>query len=333
MMPDILIEAKGLKKYFLTKGLFSRRGTVVHAVDGISFYIKRGETFGLVGESGCGKSTTGKLVLRLLEPTSGEVYFEGHNIFELNRKKMRRLRQKMQVIFQDPFASLNPRMTAQDIIGEPLEIHTLTTKAKRKKRVLEVMELVGLNSEYATRYPHEFSGGQRQRIGIARAIAVNPVFIVADEPVSSLDVSIRAQILNLMRDLQKNLGLTYLYIAHDLSTIKHLSDRIAVMYLGKIVETGTTRSIFDNPQHPYTQALLSAITIPDPEVKRKRIILKGDVPSPIDPPSGCRFHTRCLYSMDKCKKVEPKLIDIADRHSVRCHLGKPCGAQEADTRR
>lgn len=320
MMPDILLEAKGLKKYFLTKGLFSRRNEVVHAVDGISFHIERGETFGLVGESGCGKSTTGKLVLRLLEPTAGKVYFGHHDLFELNKKEMRRLRQKMQIIFQDPFASLNPRMTVGDIIGEPLEIHNLASGAEKGDRILELMELVGLSSEHAARYPHEFSGGQRQRIGIARVLAVDPVFIVADEPVSSLDVSIRAQILNLMQDLQKNLGLTYLFIAHDLSIIKHLSDRVAVMYLGKIVETGATRSIFNDPQHPYTRALLSAITIPDPEVKRKRILLKGDVPSPIHPPSGCRFHTRCPYKRKKCDEIEPELIDIGNGHFVSCHL-------------
>lgn len=320
MMRDILLETKGLKKYFLTEGLFSRKGEVVHAVDGISFCIKRGETFGLVGESGCGKSTIGKLVLRLLEPTAGKVYFEGHDIFELDKKEMQRLRHKMHVIFQDPFASLNPRMTVGDIISEPLEIHNLVSKSEREERILKLMELVGLSSEHATRYPHEFSGGQRQRIGIARALAVDPVFIVADEPVSSLDISIRAQILNLMQDLQKNLGLTYLFIAHDLGMIKHLSDRVAVMYLGKIVEMGTTGSIFNDPQHPYTQTLLSAITIPDPEVKRKRIILKGEMPSPIAPPTGCRFHTRCPCRTNKCDEIEPKLIDIGNEHFVNCHL-------------
>ncbi len=320
MRQDILLEAKDLKKYFLTKGLSSRRKRVVHAVDGISFYIERGETFGLVGESGCGKSTTGKLILRLLEPTAGKVYFKGHDIFELNKKEMRRLRHEIQVIFQDPFASLNPRMTVKNIISEPLEIHGMASETEREERVLKLMELVGLSSEHTTRYPHEFSGGQRQRIGIARALAVDPIFIVADEPVSSLDVSIRAQIINLMYDLQKNLGLSYLFIAHDLSTIKHLSDRVAVMYLGEIVETGTTRNIFNDSQHPYTQALISAIMIPDPEVKQKRVLLKGDVPSPIDPPTGCRFRTRCPYKINKCDELEPELIDIGNGHFVGCHL-------------
>lgn len=319
-MSELLLEAKDLKKHFSTKGLFSRKGGVVHAVDGISFDIEKGETFGLVGESGCGKSTTGRLVLRLLEPTAGRVYFEGNNLFELGQRELRRLRRRMQIIFQDPSASLNPRMTAGEIIGEPLVIHNLVPKAGRAKRVDKLMELVGLSPAQADRYPHEFSGGQKQRIGIARALAVDPVFIVADEAVSSLDVSIRAQILNLMQDLQQNLGLTYLFITHDLSVVKHLSDRIAVMYLGRIVELGSTTSVFNHPHHPYTQALLSAIPIPNPEVKRKRTILEGDMPSPIDPPAGCKFHTRCPYRMEKCGRIEPELVDIGNKHFVGCHL-------------
>ncbi len=319
-MSELLLEAKDLKKHFSTKGLFSRKGGVVHAVDGISFDIEKGETFGLVGESGCGKSTTGRLVLRLLEPTAGRVYFEGNNLFELGQRELRRLRRRMQMIFQDPSASLNPRMTAGEIIGEPLVIHNLVPKAGRAKRVDKLMELAGLSPAQADRYPHEFSGGQKQRIGIARALAVDPVFIVADEAVSSLDVSIRAQILNLMQDLQQNLGLTYLFITHDLSVVKHLSDRIAVMYLGRIVELGSTTSVFNHPHHPYTQALLSAIPIPNPEVKRKRTILEGDMPSPIDPPAGCKFHTRCPYRMEKCGRIEPELVDIGNKHFVGCHL-------------
>jgi oligopeptide transport system ATP-binding protein len=320
MMRESLLQVKDLKKHFLTKGLFSRKGRVVHAVDGVSFNIEKGETFGLVGESGCGKSTIGKLVLRLLEPTAGQVYFEGYNLFEMGQRELRQLRRRMQAVFQDPATSLNPRMTAGEIIGEPLVIHDFVDNAKRAKRVSELMELVGLSSSQATRYPHEFSAGQKQRIGIARALAVDPVFIVADEPVSSLDVSIRAQILNLMQDLQQNLGLTYLFISHDLSVVKHLSDRIAVMYLGRIVELGSIVNIFNHPRHPYTQALLSAISIPNPEIKRKRIILEGEIPSPIDPPAGCKFHTRCPNRMEKCGRIEPELVDIGNKHLVSCHL-------------
>ena len=317
---DILVEVKNLKKYFLRKSFFSIKSDVVRAVDDISFYIKKGETFGLIGESGCGKSTTGKLILRLLEPTGGKVYFEGHDIFKMNNKEIKNLRRKMQIIFQDPFASLNPRMTIEQIIAEPLKIHKLANGTKLKRRVLDLMELVGLNPELATRYPHELSGGQRQIVGIARALAVEPIFIVADEPVSSLDVSIRAQILNLMQDLQKNLGLTYLFITHDLSTIKYLSNRIAVMYLGKIVEIGKTEDIFNDPLHPYTKALLSAIPIPDPEIRRERILLKGEIPSPINPPTGCRFHTRCPVKNKICEIKEPKLKEVKNGHLVACHL-------------
>jgi oligopeptide/dipeptide ABC transporter ATP-binding protein len=320
MMLESLLQVKDLKKHFLTKKLFSRKGRVVHAVDGVSFDIAKGETFGLVGESGCGKSTIAKLVLRLLEPTAGRVYFEGYDLFEIGQRDLRQLRRRMQVIFQDPSASLNPRMTAGEIIAEPLAIHSLVNKAERAKRVSELLELVSLSSSQAARYPHEFSAGQRQRIGIARALAVNPVFIVADEPVSSLDVSIRAQILNLMQDLQQDLGLTYLFISHDLSVVKHLSDRIAVMYLGRIVELGSTVNMFNHPHHPYTQALLSATPIPNPEIKRKRIILEGEIPSPIDPPPGCKFHTRCPNRMEKCGRIEPELVDTGNKHLVSCHL-------------
>lgn len=322
-MPELLIEAKKLTKYYhQPNGLFTRKGKVLQAVDGISFYIRKGETLGLVGESGCGKSTTGRLLLRLIEPTAGQVYFKGRAIFALKKREMQRLRLKMQMIFQDPFSSLNPRRVVEEIIGEPLAIHGLAGKSKaaKKEKVLKLMELVGLSPGDAGRFPHEFSGGQRQRIGIARALAVDPLFIVADEPVSSLDVSVRAQILNLMKDLQENLGLTILFIAHDLSTVKFLCDRVAVMYLGKIVEMGPTGHIFHEPRHPYTQVLLSAVTIPDPESKRRRIILNGDVPSPVNPPPGCRFHTRCPYSMDRCRLVEPELRDTGRGHMVSCHL-------------
>lgn len=322
-MLDLLVEAKKLTKYYhRSNGLFTRKENVVHAVDGVSFYISKGETLGLVGESGCGKSTTGRLLLHLIQPTAGQVYFKGRAIFALKRREMQRLRLEMQMIFQDPFSSLNPRMIVEEIIGEPLMIHGLAgkNKAAKKEKVAELMELVGLSPDDAGRFPHEFSGGQRQRIGIARALAVDPLFIVADEPVSSLDVSVRAQILNLMKDLQENLGLTILFIAHDLSTVKFLCDRVAVMYLGKIVEMGLTSCIFHEPRHPYTQVLLSAVMIPDPESRRRRIILNGDIPSPVNLPPGCRFHTRCPCSMDLCKFVEPELRDVGRGHMVSCHL-------------
>ncbi len=325
MNNDILLEVRNLKKYFpIKRGIvFSRHVGDVKAVDGISFNIKKGETVGLVGESGCGKSTVARVIIRLLEPTDGEIIFEGTDITKLPQSELRKLRRDMQIIFQDPYSALNPRMTVSEIIGEPLEVHKVVNNSKEKqKRIQELLELVGLAPYHANRYPHEFSGGQRQRIGIARALALNPKFIVADEPTSALDVSVRAQIINLMQDLQKELGLTYLFISHDLSVIRHICDRILVMYLGKLVEIAPNEELYNSPLHPYTQALLSAVPIPDPEVaeKRKKVILLGDVPSPVNPPSGCRFHPRCPYVMDICSKVEPQLKEINKGHFTACHL-------------
>jgi oligopeptide transport system ATP-binding protein len=319
---EILLEVRDLRKYFpVTKGfIFQRQVGAVKAVDDISFFIRKGETLGLVGESGCGKTTTGRVILRLQEPSKGEALFEGRDIFKLGKEELRRLRRDMQIIFQDPYSSLNPRMTVGDIIGEPLEIHRLARGKEKVRRVQELLEVVGLSPYHANRYPHEFSGGQRQRIGIARALAVNPKLIIADEPVSALDVSIQAQVLNLLEELQREFGLTYLFIAHDLSVVKHISDRIAVMYLGKIVELAETEELFSNPQHPYTEALLSAVPIPNPEMRRERIILPGDVPSPINPPSGCRFHTRCLYAQPSCKVDEPAFVDIGGGHYLACPI-------------
>ena len=321
----VLVEVRNLVKHFpVMRGLlFARPAGAVRAVDGVSFSIRRGETLGLVGESGCGKSTTGRLILRLLEPTAGEVYFDGQNVFQLDRERLRRLRRQMQIIFQDPYASLNPRMTVGEIIGEPLVIHGLAKGRALQERVRELLEIVGLSAEHARRYPHEFSGGQRQRIGIARALAVNPAFIVADEPVSALDVSIQAQVINLLQDLQEAFGLTYLFIAHDLSVVEHVSDRVAVMYLGKLVELADKEELFQNPLHPYTRALMSAIPIPDPEAKRERVLLQGDVPNPIHPPPGCRFHTRCPLAEEICRVEEPPFVDIGNQHYVACHLVKP----------
>ena len=319
---EILLEVRNLRKYYpVTKGfIFQRQVGAVKAVDDLSFFIRKGETLGLVGESGCGKTTTGRVILRLQEPTQGEALFEGRDIFKLRKEELRRLRRDMQIIFQDPYSSLNPRMTVGDIIGEPLEIHNLARGKEKVRRVQELLEVVGLSPYHANRYPHEFSGGQRQRIGIARALAVNPKLIIADEPVSALDVSIQAQVLNLLEELQKEFGLTYLFIAHDLSVVKHISDRIAVMYLGKIVELAETEELFSNPQHPYTEALLSAVPIPNPEMRRERIILPGDVPSPVNPPSGCRFHTRCLYAQASCKVDEPPFVDIGGGHFLACPI-------------
>jgi oligopeptide transport system ATP-binding protein len=325
-----LLEVKDLTMHFpLTQGIiFQRQVGAVKAVDGISFDVYEGETLGLVGESGCGKSTTGRAILQLYKPTAGEVNFDGQDLTQLDGGAMRRMRRHLQMIFQDPYASLNPRMTVGSIISEPMQIHNLVPKNQRNQRVQELLETVGLNPYFANRYPHEFSGGQRQRIGVARALAANPQFIVADEPVSALDVSIQAQIINLLEELQEEFNLTYLFIAHDLSVVKHISDRVAVMYLGKIAELADRNAIYDDPLHPYTKALLSAVPIPDPviEKKRERIILSGDVPSPINPPSGCVFHTRCPYVMDVCRKVPPNFVDQGGGHFVACHLYPNSGA-------
>jgi len=316
-----LLEVVGLKKYFKSPGILFGSKNVVHAVDGVDFYIDEGETLGLVGESGCGKSTIGFSIMRLVEPTAGKVYLQGKDVLSLEKEEIRKIRHKMQMIFQDPYASLNPRKTVGQIIGRPLEIHKIATGSDLKKRVLELLDMVGLEHEHVDRHPHEFSGGQRQRIGIARALAVNPDLIVADEPVSALDVSIQAQILNVMRDLQRRLRLSYLFISHELSVVRHISDRIAVMYLGKIIETAQKRDLVESPQHPYTQALLSAAPVPNPRKTRERtrIILKGEVPSPIKPPPGCRFHTRCFLRMPKCSVEKPQPVDIGRGHIVYCH--------------
>ncbi|GAA0181848.1 dipeptide ABC transporter ATP-binding protein [Clostridium sediminicola] len=322
---DVLIEIKGLKKYFVKKeGFFGNKKKYIKAVDDVSFSIKKGETFGLVGESGCGKSTTGRTIIKLYEPTAGSIVFDGKDISSLPEKQMLPYRKKMQMIFQDPYASLNTRMTVADIIGEAIDTHNIAQGKEKQKYIYDLLGKVGLSKEHASRYPHEFSGGQRQRIGIARALAVQPDFIICDEPISALDVSIQAQVVNMLEDLQKELGLTYLFIAHDLSMVKHISDRIGVMYLGKMVEVATSDDLYDKPTHPYTQALLSAIPIPDTDVagSKDRVILEGDVPSPLNPPSGCRFRTRCQYCMDICSEVEPELKDIGNGHMVACHLTK-----------
>ena len=318
-----MLRVENLVKRFPVKGgFFGTAREQVHAVDGVSFAINAGETLGLVGESGCGKSTTGRCILRLIEPTSGEVWFGGKNVTSLDRHALRALARDMQIIFQDPYASLNPRMTVSAIIGEALTIHKLTSNPREyESRIVDLLETVGLSADHLRRYPHEFSGGQRQRIGIARALAVSPKLVVCDEPVSALDVSVQAQVINLLEDLQDKLGLTYLFIAHDLSVVEHISDRVAVMYLGRIVELAPARDLYTNPLHPYTEALLSAVPIPDPQIKRKRIMLKGDVPSPINPPKGCHFHTRCqLAQTEQCSTEAPPLKQSSDGHWVACHL-------------
>jgi len=321
MPSDRLIEVENLKKYYpVTAGLLSRHVADVKAVDGVSFYIIEGETLGLVGESGCGKSTLGRILLRLEEPTAGKVLYKGNDIMTWDKRQLKELRKEVQMIFQDPQSSLDPRMTIGDSIGEALLIHGMKNERERLERVEELLKQVGLEPEHAIRYPHEFSGGQKQRVGIARALAVNPKLIVADEPVSALDVSVQAQILNLIKGLQHELGLAYLFIAHDLSVIGHVSDRIVVMYLGQVVESADRTELFGHPLHPYTEALLSAIPIPDPHQKRERILLQGEVPSPIDPPPGCRFHTRCPRVMKRCRQEEPKLQQLEGEHSVSCHL-------------
>ena len=315
-----LLTVHNLKKWFKTgEGLFGK-GDTVKAVDGVSFTVAKRETLSLVGESGCGKTTTGKVVLRILEPTLGEIFFNGENVTSLNRKEIMKYRKKMMIIYQDPFGSLDPRMTVKHTIMEPMEVHKIGTRKQREEKVIELMKKVGLSPDYVNRYPHEFSGGQRQRIGIARALSTNPEFIVADEPVSALDVSIQAQIINILQNLQKEFGLTLLFISHDLSVVKHISDRVAVMYLGKIVESTDKKELFNNPKHPYTQALLSAIPVPNPKAEKKEIILEGDIPSPLNPPSGCRFHTRCPFAKPICREKEPELRDVGNNHMVACHL-------------
>jgi len=315
-----LIEVKNLKKWFMTGGVRFGKKEAVRAVDDVSFSIKKGEVLGLVGESGCGKTTCGKVILKILDPTAGNIYFDGHDITHLKRREMKQFRKRMMIIYQDPFGSLDPRMTIRKTIAEPMVVHNIIPKKKKEERVVEIMRKVGLTPDQMNRYPHEFSGGQRQRIGIARALATNPDFIVADESVSALDVSIQAQILNLLQDLQKEFKITLLFIAHDLSVIKHISDRVAVMYLGKIVEMAPKKELFDDTKHPYTKALLSAIPVPNPKLRKKGRILMGDVPSPINPPSGCRFHPRCTHRMDICDKEIPLLKEQNKDQLVACYL-------------
>ena len=317
----VLLEVNNLKKFFpIKKGILSRTVGHVKAVDGVSFILKKGETLGLVGESGCGKTTVGRSILRLTEPTSGQITFNGQNLLALEREELRKIRASLQIIFQDPFSSLDPRMNVGQIIAEPIRNHLKISRKETRSRVAYLMERVGLHPEHISRYPHEFSGGQRQRIGIARALALNPLAIICDEPVSALDVSIQAQVINLLAQLQEQMNLSYLFIAHDLSVVEHISDRVAVMYLGRIVELATDKELYQNPIHPYSQALLSAVPIPDPEVRRKKILLQGDVPSPINPPSGCTFHTRCPECKEVCSREEPVFKNIGDEHWVACHL-------------
>jgi oligopeptide/dipeptide ABC transporter ATP-binding protein len=318
---NTLLEVKGLKKYYpISSGLFNKTTGFVKAVDDVSFSVNEGETLGIVGESGCGKSTTGRTILRLNEPTEGDVIFQGQHLSTLKGDGLRKVRRDMQIVFQDPYASLNPRMTIGTILEEPLKIHGLAAGAERKQRVKELLDIVGLTEHHYNRYPHEFSGGQRQRIGIARALITKPKLIVADEPVSALDVSIQSQILNLMKDLQEQFKLTYIFISHDLSVVRHICDRVGVMYLGALVELAPKHKLYENPQHPYTQALLSAVPHPNPRESRERIILSGDVPSPANPPAGCAFHTRCRFTMERCKTERPVLKQSTPGHWVACHL-------------
>ena len=323
-----LLQVSDLKKHFpVRRGVFGRKAGFVYAVDGVSFSIAHGETLGLVGESGCGKSTVGKTVLKLAEATAGEIVLDGVAITHLSQADMHPHRRKMQIVFQDPYSSLNPRMTAGEIVGEPLFNYRLATGRKRDDRVRELFARVCLRPEHMRKYPHEFSGGQRQRLGIARALALRPKLIIGDEPVSALDVSVQAQVINLMMDLQDEYGLSYLFIAHDLAVVEHISHRVAVMYLGKIVELTDKTSLFTTPLHPYTEALLAAVPIPEPRIKKKRIILTGDVPSPTKPPSGCRFHTRCPYAEEVCRRIEPPMLEVRPGHAVACHLRQPPAAQ------
>ncbi|MBD7946178.1 dipeptide ABC transporter ATP-binding protein [Psychrobacillus sp. Sa2BUA9] len=320
-MTEPLLKVDGLKKYFpIRSGVLSKKVGYVKAVDDISFFVNEGETLGIVGESGCGKSTTGRMLMRLLEPTEGNVMFEGKDLTKISDSAMRKVRRDIQMVFQDPYASLNPRHTVEKILMEPLIVHQIGDPKTRRQKVHDFLEIVGLSSYHAKRYPHQFSGGQRQRIGIARALMTNPKLIIADEPVSALDVSIQAQVLNLMQDLQKELKLTYIFIAHDLGVVRHISDRVGVMYLGRMVELAPSENLYAEPLHPYTKALLSAVPVPDPQFQREQIILEGDIPSPSNPPTGCTFHTRCPFKMDVCTTIKPKLEEVKNSHFVACHL-------------